>query len=85
MSVIRSGEGIAGCVPGPMAQGDCATIQGDVEIRELTIQEVENVDGAIAPVLFVGAVILSQVSWTNVAFYTGAMIGAGAYALVAQK
>jgi len=59
MSVIRSGEGIAGCVPGPMAQGDCATIQGDVEMRELTIQEVENVDGAIAPVLFVGAVILS--------------------------
>jgi len=54
-------------------------------MRELNAQEIENVDGAIAPVLFVGAVILSQVSWTNVALYTGAMVGAGAYALVANK
>lgn len=54
-------------------------------MRELTIQEVESVNGAIAPVLFVGAVMLSQVSWTSVAFYTGAMAGAGAYVLVANK
>lgn len=54
-------------------------------MRDLTVEEVENVDGAIAPVLFVGAVMLSQVSWTNVAFYTGAMVGAGAYAMIQNK
>ena len=54
-------------------------------MRELTVEEVSNVDGAVAPVLFVGAVMLSQVSWTNVAFYTGAMVGASAYAMVQNR
>lgn len=47
-------------------------------MRELESQEINSVDGGIAPVLFVGAVMLSKVSVTNVAMYTGFMIGAGA-------
>jgi|GEM_PF-2090644 len=51
-------------------------------MRELTAAEIEQVDGGVAPLLFVGAVALSQVSWANVAFYTGVMAGAGVYGLV---
>lgn len=51
-------------------------------MRGLTPTEVAQVDGGIAPVLFVGAVVLSQVSWVNVAMYTGALVGAGAAGLV---
>ncbi|WP_147652971.1 hypothetical protein [Vulcaniibacterium gelatinicum] len=47
MNVIQPGQGIAGCVPGPMAQGDCAITQGEVEMRELTLSELEAVDGGI--------------------------------------
>ena len=50
-------------------------------MRELTQGEVEQVNGAVAPVLFVGAVILSRVSAVAVARYTGAMIGGGIYYL----
>ncbi len=51
-------------------------------MRELTPTEVAQVDGGIAPVLFVGAVVLSQVSWVNVALNTVVMVGAGAAGLV---
>lgn len=51
-------------------------------MRELTSAEIQQVDGGLAPVLFAGASILSQVSCANVAMYTGAMVGAGAYGLV---
>lgn len=54
-------------------------------MRELTLDEVAMVDGGIAPLLFVGAVALSQVSWVNVAFWSGAMVGAGSYAMVHRQ
>jgi hypothetical protein len=46
-------------------------------MREMTMEEIENVDGAVLPLMFVGAVALSQVSWTSVAFMAGTMTGIG--------
>jgi hypothetical protein len=50
------------------------------EMRELTDQELNAVNGAIAPVLFVAAVALSRVSAVRVATYVGAQLGVAAYA-----
>lgn len=57
-------------------------MENTTSVRELTIEEVDTVGGAIAPALFVAAVVISKVSWTNVAMYTGAMVGAAAYGMV---
>lgn len=54
-------------------------------VRELTPEEVQLVSGGVAPLLFVGAVALSQVSWANVAFWTGAMVGGGGYAMMRRE
>lgn len=54
-------------------------------MRELTPEEAQLVSGGVAPLLFVGAVALSQVSWANVAFWTGAMVGGGGYAMMRRE
>lgn len=52
-------------------------------MRELTIAETEEVNGAVLPLMFVGAVALSKVSAVSVAsmagFMTGASIGGAVY------
>ncbi|MFD2237664.1 hypothetical protein [Aureimonas populi] len=48
-------------------------------MRELTNQELETVNGAAAPLLFVAAVALSRVSAGRVATYVGAQLGAAGY------
>lgn len=46
-------------------------------MRELTVVEVETVNGAVLPLMFVGAVALSKVSAVSVASMAGFMTGAG--------
>lgn len=46
-------------------------------MREITEEEVDNVDGAVLPVMFLGAAVLSQVSWGSVAYMAGTMTGIG--------
>ena len=48
-----------------------------VALRELTVSEVEDVNGAVLPLMFVGAVALSKVSAVSVASMAGFMTGAG--------
>jgi len=51
-------------------------------VRELTVVEVETVNGAVLPLMFVGAVALSKVSAVSVASMAGFMTGAGVAAAV---
>lgn len=46
-------------------------------MRELTVVETENVNGAVMPLMFVGAVALSKVSAVSVGSMAGFMTGAG--------
>lgn len=46
-------------------------------MRDLTVAEIEHVNGAVLPLMFVGAVALSKVSAVSVASMAGFMTGAG--------
>ena len=54
-------------------------------MRELTLQEVDDVNGGLVPALiFVGAYVASQVTWAGVATAVGFGLGVGAV-VITQK